>query len=101
MANKIELNEEIEKQAEWLKALAHPIRLCIVKGLAGKGSCNITYMKDCLTMPHSTLSQHVQVLKREGLIHGQQDGNHIEYSIADDRVFKILQLLELPGGQDE
>jgi hypothetical protein len=34
--------------AEMLKVLAHPVRLCIVKGLLDAGECNVTYMQECL-----------------------------------------------------
>lgn len=47
-----------EGMAELLKALAHPVRLCIVKGLMDK-KCNVTHMQDCLELPQSTISQHI------------------------------------------
>ena len=30
----------LEEQAELLKVIAHPVRLCIVRGLWRRGSCN-------------------------------------------------------------
>jgi ArsR family transcriptional regulator len=51
------------EQAEILKVLAHPIRICIVKGLLEKGECNVSFMQDCLEIPQSTLSQHLQKLR--------------------------------------
>ena len=50
--------EVYERKSELLKVLAHPIRLCIVKGLLEQGNCNVTYMKDCLQASQSTISQH-------------------------------------------
>lgn len=41
--------------ADTLKALAHPVRLCILKGLLEKGSCNVSYMQECLELPQSTV----------------------------------------------
>ena len=46
--------------SEVLKALAHPVRLCIVRGLLEKGGCNVCHMQECLGMPQSTTSQHLQ-----------------------------------------
>ena len=58
----MEKYEKYEKKAEILKALAHPIRLCIVKGLIEK-KCNVNFMKDCLGASQSNVSQHLSKLK--------------------------------------
>ena len=50
------------KEAELLKALAHPVRLCIAKGLMD-GRCNVNKMKDCLGVSQSNVSQHLSKLK--------------------------------------
>jgi len=54
--------EDYEKKAELLKALAHPIRLCIVKGLLVQ-KCNVKHMQDCLGASQSVISQHLSKLK--------------------------------------
>ena len=33
----------LKEQAELLKVIAHPVRLCIVRGLWRNGSCNVTH----------------------------------------------------------
>lgn len=91
--NKDEL-EMLKKQAEWLKALSHPIRLCIVRGLIGRGSCNVNYIKDCLELPQSTVSQHLQVLRHSGIVEGDKTGTIVNYKIADKRVIRLIELLE-------
>lgn len=55
--------KKLNEKAELLKVLAHPVRLCIVKGLLENGGCNVTYMQNCLNAPQSTVSQHLQKLK--------------------------------------
>lgn len=79
--------------AELLKVLAHPVRLCIVKGLLGKGKCNVTYMQGCLDMPQSTVSQHLQKLRTAGIIEGERSGLEINYRVCDERVEKIIDIL--------
>lgn len=49
--------KELQDMAEMLKALAHPVRLCIARGLWRNGSCNVTHMQNCLEAPQSTVSQ--------------------------------------------
>lgn len=79
--------------AEMLKTLAHPVRLCIVKGLITKGTCNVTHMQACLDIPQSTVSQHLQKLKSAGIISGVRSGLEINYSICDQRVVKLISIL--------
>lgn len=79
--------------AELLKVLAHPVRLCIVKGLLNKGQCNVTYMQNCLDMPQSTVSQHLQKLRAAGIIEGDRNGLEINYKVCDERVENLVKLL--------
>jgi ArsR family transcriptional regulator len=79
--------------AELLKVLAHPVRLCIVRGLLSKGKCNVTYMQNCLDMPQSTVSQHLQKLRAAGIIEGDRNGLEINYKVCDERVENLIKLL--------
>ena len=83
----------LEEAAEMLKALAHPVRLCIVRGLWREGTCNVTHMQECLDMPQSTISQHLGKLRQAGIIEGDRQGLEVRYSLKDDRVRKILEIL--------
>ncbi|MGL5379910.1 ArsR/SmtB family transcription factor [Clostridium sp.] len=85
--------KEYEDAAELLKVLAHPVRLCIVKGLLEKGSCNVTHMQNCLDMPQSTISQHLQKLRSVGIIKGERNGLEISYEVADPRIENLLKAL--------
>lgn len=55
--------EKYQKKAGILKALAHPIRLCIAKGLIEEKECNVTHMQECLGASQSSISQHLAKLK--------------------------------------
>ena len=79
--------------AEVLKALAHPVRLCIVRGLIEKGGCNVCHMQECLGMPQSTTSQHLQKLRSAGIISGQRKGLEVTYKVCDQRVVELIKLL--------
>lgn len=84
---------DLEINAELLKALAHPIRLCIVKGLISNEGCNVTHMQNCLNMPQSTISQHIAKLKSAGIIKGQRNGLEITYCVVDKKVIDIVNVL--------
>lgn len=80
------------EKAELLKVLAHPVRLCIVKGLMSQ-ECNVTHMQECLELPQSTVSQHLSVLRSRGIIKGTRTGLEVKYSIANEEVKKLIDLL--------
>ncbi|GAB6168113.1 metalloregulator ArsR/SmtB family transcription factor [Clostridium carnis] len=85
--------KQYEEAAELLKVLAHPVRLCIVRGLLEKGGCNVTNMQNCLEMPQSTISQHLQKLRSVGIIKGERNGLEVVYEIADKRVEAIINAI--------
>lgn len=85
-------NEKYDIIAEILKALAHPLRLCIIKGLIDKGECNVSYIQGCMNSPQSTISQQLQKLKSAGIIKGKRNGVEIRYYICDERIKKLINL---------
>lgn len=82
--------EILEEKSELLKIMGHPVRLCIINGLYRKGSCNVSYMQACLSLPQSTISQHISKLKSAGIIKGTKRGTEISYEIVNQTVVDIL-----------
>lgn len=80
------------QKGELLKALAHPTRLCIVKGLIEKES-NVTNIQKCLYLPQSTVSQHLFKLKAAGIIKGERKGLEIFYQVINEDIRKIIKIL--------
>ncbi len=90
----MELNyKELEEVSEVLKALAHPVRLCIARGLLENGCCNVTSMQNRLDLPQSTVSQHVQRLRMAGIIDGERSGLEINYSIKNERIKNLVEAI--------
>jgi len=81
-----------ETQAEKLKAMAHPHRLCILKGLIDN-KCNVSKIQECLGLPQSTVSQHLAKLRAAGLIKGERNGQEICYKVADEDVMRVVRAL--------
>lgn len=84
---------QYEQKAELLKALAHPIRLCMVKNLIQGGSCNVSYMEECLEVSQSVVSQHLAKLKAAGIVKGQRQGNEIFYEVKNEEVKAFITAL--------
>ncbi len=83
---------EITEISEILKALSHPVRLCIVKRLIQNGECNVSHMQTCLDAPQSTVSQHLQKLRTAGIIEGVRNGLEINYRVCDQRINQLISI---------
>lgn len=83
----------LKEKSEILKALAHPTRLCITKGLLETEVCNVTTMQSCLDVPQSTISQHLAKLKAAGIIKGEREGVKINYSVVNEDAKRVILAL--------
>jgi ArsR family transcriptional regulator len=69
-----------EELASLAKALAHPVRVQIVRMLA-RGTCVCGEIVHELPLAQSTVSQHLKILKKAGLIRGEVDGPRVCYCL--------------------
>lgn len=81
------------EQADLLKALAHPTRLCIVNGLLQEEGCHVNKIKDCLQLPQSTVSQQLAILRAAGIVEGERQGTGVCYRVIDERAKRLVALL--------
>ena len=90
------MNNDFQKYndlAEILKVVAHPVRLCILKGLLDTGDCNVSHMQACLNIPQSTVSQHLQKLRAAGLVQGTRRGLEITYKLREGDNFTLIKAI--------
>lgn len=85
--------EKYVEQAELLKVLGHPARLCIINGLINQEGCNVSFMQNCLNIPQSTVSQHIAKLKAAHIIAGERNGLEIHYKVINEDAIKIVKAL--------
>jgi DNA-binding transcriptional ArsR family regulator len=81
-----------EELAGLAKALAHPVRVQILRILAEKQSCVCGELVLSLPLAQSTVSQHLKVLKDAGLIRGEVSGPRVCYCI-EPRALRRLRVL--------
>ena len=82
----------LDREAEILKVLGHPVRLKIVAGLMSQ-SCNVKKIWECLELPQATVSQHLALLKNKGIIEGKRDGVEVFYQVTSVESRKIVEAL--------
>ncbi|HDR8031846.1 metalloregulator ArsR/SmtB family transcription factor [Bacillus cereus] len=81
------------QQAEILKKIGHPVRLCILQQLIKRGNCSVTELCDLLEVPQSTISQHLWILKELHIVDCKNEGRMKIYKICHEGVIKIVTLL--------
>lgn len=89
-----------EKQADLLKAMAHPTRLRVLRLLAGRPWC-VCDMSSRLGLEQPNLSQHLAILRRAGLVRGRREGLRMVYRLADPGVADLLETLDRWAGRGE
>lgn len=82
-----------EEKAELLKALAHPLRLRIVRGLLKCCCRNVGCMEANTGQSQSCISQHLMRLKAAGVVKAARSGNEVYYEIANPEVAAVLSAL--------
>jgi DNA-binding transcriptional ArsR family regulator len=60
-----------------LHALSDPVRLQMVAKLAGGGDLNCTAATPCPTIPKSTISNHLRILRGAGLVETKAEGRQM------------------------
>lgn len=82
------------KLSRYLKALAHPARIAIMKILAQRESCICNDIVQELPLAQSTVSQHLKELKAAGLIQGNITPPKVKYCINKENWIIARKLIE-------
>ena len=87
-----------EEMVDALKALAHPVRLRIMKALSGTER-NVGEIGDDTGIGQPTLSQQLAVLRHAGLVKIRKDAKLVYYRIDDSRLMNVVSATEELGGR--
>jgi DNA-binding transcriptional ArsR family regulator len=83
--------EQLEKVAGMLKALAHPVRIAILKFLDGGKLLTVTEIHELLGIEQSTTSHHLGILKDKGVLISKRDGKNTFYCIKNENLSHIVE----------
>ena len=84
--------QRLERAAEVLKTVAHPVRLRIVELLEG-GQKSVTELKELLGVTQPLTSQHLSQMRMRGVLGSRRDGAQVYYSIANPDVVKVIHCI--------
>ncbi len=87
-----EMQVHATEAAGLLKVLAHETRLLVLCHLS-RGELSVGEINTRVPLSQSALSQHLAVLRNEGLVVTRREGQSIYYRLADTGASRVLAVL--------
>lgn len=84
--------EAIEMVADRFKILSEPLRLRILQMLQ-EGEKSVTELTDLTGTSQPNISKHLKLMQTAGIVSRDQIGNTVYYSIADESIFKLCDVV--------
>jgi DNA-binding transcriptional ArsR family regulator len=77
-------------KAEFFRVLGHPARVRILE-LLRDGERSVGELQAELRLDSSGTSQHLGVLRRQGVLESRKEGTSVFYRVRDPRTFQLLE----------
>ncbi len=84
--------EALKLIASRFKLLADPMRLTILNQL-DDGELSVNEIAEAVEASQPNVSKHLKILQEAGLLNRRQEGNTVFYSIADESIFQLCEIV--------
>lgn len=84
--------EVLELIANRFKILSEPLRLGLLQCLR-EGEKNVSELTEIIKTSQPNVSKHLHILQADGFVKRQQKGNTVFYSIADESIFTLCEVV--------
>jgi len=88
------LIEQASAAARMLKLLGNEYRLLILCFLIAQGEMKVGDLVEAVGLSQSALSQHLALLREDGLVAFRRQSQTLYYRVSDPRAAQILKLLK-------
>ncbi len=93
--NRKKFDRVLKSVADLFRVLAHPDRLRII-GLLKQQEMDVTQLQESIGISHSSVSQHLKLLKMLGLVVERREGKHVFYDLKNPKIkYVIMSAIEL------
>jgi len=79
-------------KAEFFRALAHPMRICILEVLADRGEQSVQALQGRLGLDQPIVSQQLAKLRAHGVVTSRKDGTTVRYVLTDPATADLLKV---------
>lgn len=87
-----QMQASAETAAELLRAMSNKHRLLILCMLNDK-ELSVSQLNQQVDIPQSTLSQHLSVLRKDGLVNTRREAQTIYYALSGEEVKAVISTL--------
>ena len=84
--------DEANRLADVFKLLGDPTRTRILSALLEAGELCVCDLADAVSVPESTVSHALRLLRTAGIVRNRRAGRQIYYSLADSHVRMLLDI---------
>jgi ArsR family transcriptional regulator len=85
-------DDQIDAMSKILKSMSHPIRLKILCLLQDR-ELSVGDIRDEVETTNANVSQHLNILRGQGIIDYRKDANFIYNRITDKRILELIQTM--------
>lgn len=85
--------DKFENTTELLKAMAHPVRLKILKNLIDNGPTKVGSMQEIFQIQQPVVSAHLGKLRRAGILVTNRRGTEIYYKVESEFILRLAKVL--------
>ncbi len=86
-------DDQINAVAKILKSMSHPIRLKILC-LLQDGEMSVGDLRNEVETTNANVSQHLNILRNQGIIDFRKDANFIYNRITDKRIMELIMKMQ-------
>lgn len=84
-------DDNIEKAARCMKALAHPLRLKVIASL-GESELSVQELVEAVGTTQSNVSQHLTIMRDKNILASRRVANQVFYRVGDCKVLDLVSL---------
>ncbi|MEZ5070031.1 MAG: metalloregulator ArsR/SmtB family transcription factor [Bacteroidales bacterium] len=85
--------DEVEKAANMMKAISHPMRLAILGYLGENNQLTVTEIHELLQIEQSTASHHLGILKDKGILASVRQGKNTLYYVKKKNLNQLVRCI--------
>ena len=83
--------DNIERAARCMKALAHPLRLKVIAALQDR-ELSVQALVEAVGTTQSNVSQHLTIMRDKNILSSRRVANQVFYRVGDCKVLDLLAL---------
>jgi len=84
---------DIQRAAQSLKAMSHPLRLKILCTL-GDREISVQEIVELVGTSQSNISQHLAILRDKNILSSRKDANRVYYRVGDTRTLRLISMMQ-------